>query len=175
VRELGPAMDTFAMVPPIALGDLAMDPPDPLPFVSAHHLLDDVPAAGIDELVAAAGPGSGSPLTLVQLRHMGGALARTAPGARATLPGSVSLFSLGVVMDGASTRAAEASLAAVQDGLRPYRVGDYPNFVEEPADASSFFAPDVWARLREVKAQYDPDDLFAGNHHIPPAVPAEQA
>ena len=59
VRELGPEMDTFAMVPPIALGDLAMDPPDPLPFVSAHHLLDDVPAAGIDELVAAAGPGSG--------------------------------------------------------------------------------------------------------------------
>src|SRR5262245_48358838 len=30
VRGLGPAMDTFAMVPPAALGDLAMDPPDPL-------------------------------------------------------------------------------------------------------------------------------------------------
>jgi hypothetical protein len=171
VRELGPEMDTFAMVPPIALGDLAMDPPDPLPFVSAHHLLDDVPAAGIDELVAAAGPGSGSPLTLVQLRHMGGALARTAPGAgaRATLPGSVSLFSLGVVVDEPSTRAAEASLAAVQDGLRPYRVGDYPNFVEEPADASGFFDAATWARLRDVKALYDHRDLFKGNHHVPPA------
>ena len=38
-----------------------------------------------------------------------------------------------------------------------------------PADASSFFEPAVWARLRDVKARYDPDDLFAGNHHIPPA------
>ena len=38
-----------------------------------------------------------------------------------------------------------------------------------PADASGFFEPAVWARLREVKARYDPDDLFAGNHHIPPA------
>jgi hypothetical protein len=171
VRELRPAMDTFAMVPPIALGDLAMDPPDPLPFLSAHHLLHDVPAAGIDELLAAAGPESGSPLTMVQLRHMGGALARKAPGAgaRATLPGSISLFSLGVVMDEESVSATESSLEAVQDALRPYRVGDYPNFVEDPADASAFFDPDTWARLRDVKALYDPRDLFKGNHHVPPA------
>jgi hypothetical protein len=27
----------------------------------------------------------------------------------------------------------------------------------------------VWARLREVKAAYDPADVFAGNHHVPPA------
>jgi FAD/FMN-containing dehydrogenase len=176
VRELGPTMDTYAMVPPIALGDLAMDPPDPLPFLSAHHLLDDVPAAGIDELLAAAGPESDSPLTMVQLRHMGGALARKAPGAgaRATLPGSLSLFSLGVVTDEESASATESSLEAVQDALRPHRVGDYPNFVEDPADASAFFDPDTWARLRDVKALYDPRDLFKGNHHIPPA-PRRQA
>ncbi len=28
VRDLSPAMDTFAIVPPAALGDMAMDPPD---------------------------------------------------------------------------------------------------------------------------------------------------
>jgi hypothetical protein len=39
------------------------------------------------------------------------------------------------------------------------------------ADASAFFEPGVWARLREVKAQYDPADLFVGSHHIPPASP----
>ena len=171
VRELRPAMDTFAMVPPIALGELAMDPPDPLPFLLAHNLLDDVPAAGIDELLATAGPESGSSLTMVQLRHMGGALARKAPGAgaRATLPGSVCHISLGVVMDEESASATESSLEAIQDALRPYRVGDYPNFVEDPADASSFFDADTWARLRDIKALYDPQDLFKGNHHVPPA------
>jgi FAD/FMN-containing dehydrogenase len=46
---------------------------------------------------------------------------------------------------------------------------DYPNFVEEPADASAFFDPAAWARLRAVKAAYDPADVFVGNHHIPPA------
>jgi hypothetical protein len=41
--------------------------------------------------------------------------------------------------------------------------------VEAPSDASGFFDPDTWARLRMVKALYDPSDLFKGNHHIPPA------
>ena len=53
------------------------------------------------------------------------------------------------------------------------RTGDYPNFVEQPADASAFFDADTWARLRAVKAAYDPSDLFKGNHHIPPAERAE--
>ena len=39
----------------------------------------------------------------------------------------------------------------------------------EPTDASRFFDADTWARLRHVKALYDPSDLFKGNHHIPPA------
>jgi Berberine and berberine like len=74
-----------------------------------------------------------------------------------------------VAGDEASAAAVRATLDAVEDALRPHQVGHYPNFVEEPSDASAFFDPDTWARLREVKALYDPDDLFKGNHHVPPA------
>jgi hypothetical protein len=171
LRELRPAMDTVAMVPPVELSELAMDPPDPLPYELAHDLLDEVPAAGLDELLAAAGPGSGSPLAMVQLRHMGGALAREAPdaGARATLPGSVCLVALGLVTDNESASTTSSYLEAVKDAVRTYRAGDYPNFVEEPTDASAFFDADTWERLRRVKALYDPEDIFKGNHHIPPA------
>ena len=170
VRDLGPAMDTFAVVPPAALGDMAMDPPDPLPFVSTTALLSDLPSAGVDELVSAAGPGSGSPLAMVELRHMGGALARRQPGAgaRATLPGSLAMLSLGVVEDETSAATARTYLESVERAVLPYRVGDYPNFVMEPTDASRFYDADTWARLRRVKALYDPSDLFEGNHHIPP-------
>jgi FAD/FMN-containing dehydrogenase len=177
LRELGPAIDTLAMNPPSELAELAMDPPDPLPLASAHLLLGGLPAASIDDLVATAGAGSGSPLAMVQLRHMGGALARTAPGAgaRATLPGEVSLFTLGVTPDDESTKAVNEYLGAVEMTLRRHRVGEYPNFVEEPADASAFFDAETWARLREVKAEYDPDDLFRGNHHIAPAARQERA
>jgi len=171
VRELGPLLDTFAMVPPAALGDLAMDPRDPLPFLSGHQLLDDVPPEGIDALVDAAGPDSEATITMVQLRHLGGALARTdaAAGARATLPGSICVFSLGVAPDDDSARATQGTLSRIEAALAPYRVGDYPNFVEEPADVRSFFDAGTWRRLREVKALYDPDDLFQANHPIPPA------
>ena len=79
------------------------------------------------------------------------------------------MFALGLVVDEPSEIAVGRSLAAVGNALRPYRVGDYPNFVEDPADASEFFDGETWARLRDVKAAYDPDDLFKGNHHVPPA------
>ena len=171
VRDLGPAMDSFAMVPPGALSTMAMDPPDPLPFVPATAVLGDLPAAGVDELVAAVGPESGSPLAMVELRQLGGALGRHAPGAgaRATLPGSLVLMALGVPENEESEATVRAYLESLDRAVDPYRVGDYANFVMEPTDASRFFDPDTWARLRQVKAAYDPGDLFRGNHHIPPA------
>jgi FAD binding domain len=171
VRDLGPAIDTFAIVPPAALGDLAMDPNDPLPFLSCTAMMSELPGAGVDALVAAAGPSSGSPLTMVELRHMGGALARrtSGAGARATLPGTIGMISLGVPMDEESAVTTRRYLDAVERAVLPYRAGDYPNFVEAPSDASGFFDGDTWARLRLVKALYDPSDLIKGNHHIPPA------
>jgi hypothetical protein len=171
VRDLRPEMDTFAMVPPAALGEMAMDPPDPLPFVPTTALLRDLPPAGVDELVAAVGPGSGSNLALVELRQLGGAFARHTPGAgaRATLPGTLSLLALGVPEDAESEATVRSYLDSLDRAVDPHRVGDYANFVMEPTDASRFFDADTWARLREVKALHDPHDLFKGNHHIPPA------
>jgi hypothetical protein len=163
LRDLGPERDTFALVPPVVLGDLAMDPLDPVPFRMTHRLVDRLP---VDELLESIGPGP--TVTILQLRHMGGALAREAPGAgaRASLPGEVCAMALGVVMgDDTPVRARLADFDAV---LAPYAAGDYANFVETPADASGFFEPAVWDRLREVKSRYDAADLFAGNHHVPP-------
>jgi hypothetical protein len=37
------------------------------------------------------------------------------------------------------------------------------------SDPARFYRPDVFHRLRAVKAAYDPDDLFRANHPIPPA------
>jgi hypothetical protein len=164
-------MDTFAVVPPAALGDLAMDPNDPLPIASTTALLDELPSTGVDELVSVAGPGSGSPLVMVELRQMGGALGRRSPkaGARATLAGEFAMFALGVPADEASATSTRKYLDAVDRAVRPYRAGDYPNFVEKPANARGFFDDDTWARLRQVKALYDPTDLLKGNFHIPPA------
>src|SRR4051812_20601494 len=173
LRELGAVRDTFAMVPPVVLGDLAMDPLDPVPFQSTSALLDDLPAEGIEALLAAAGPesGRGPTVSLLQLRQMGGALSHAAPGAgaRATLPGDISLFALGAVFDEAGGEAVRDALADLDAAVRPHRAGFYPNFVEEPADASAFFDAETWARLRQVRGEYDAGEMFVGNHYIPPA------
>jgi hypothetical protein len=104
---------------------------------------------------------------------MGGALARRTPGAgaRATLPGEIAMFGLGVVPEPAAEPAVEEKIGAVLAAVAPHRTGEYPNFVEQPADASTFFEPATWQRLRDVKALYDPRDVFKGNHHVPPAEP----
>jgi hypothetical protein len=157
------------------LGDLAMDPLDPVPFHLTHKLLDELPAETIDEVIDRVGPGSGRgpTVTMLQFRHMGGALAREAPGAgaRATLPGEVAMLALGAVFDEPSDAVVRGALDDIDAAVRPHAAGDYPNFVEEPADAGAFFDPHVWERLRAVKTLYDPTDLFAGNHHVPPAEP----
>src|SRR3954452_8871634 len=173
LRDLGPERDTFAAVPPVVLGDLAMDPLDPVPFRMTHQLLDDLPGSAIDELMAKIGPesGRGPTVTILQFRHMGGALARKLPGAgaRATLPGEICAMALGVVSAHRSDPAVRDALADFDAAVAPHRAGLYGNFVEETVDASAFFYPAVWDRLRAVKTLYDPADMFAGNHHVPPA------
>ena len=172
LRDLHPVRDTIATVPPVVLGDLAMDPYDPLPFHSGHQLLGELPGKAIDDLMAAVGPesGRGPALTMLQLRHMGGALSRApeGAGARATLPGNVSLFALGAVPEPALDAPVRDAIAAATEATAAHVVGDYPNFVEVPADASAFFDAATWARLRDVKTAYDPHDRFRGNHHVPP-------
>ena len=79
------------------------------------------------------------------------------------------MLGLGVVPEPSAEPVIAAALDAVSAAVAPYRAGDYPNFVEDQVDASAFFDADTWERLRRVKALYDPQDLFRGNHHIPPA------
>jgi hypothetical protein len=82
------------------------------------------------------------------------------------------MLSLGVAEDEASAATARTYLESVDRAVLSYRTGDYPNFVMQPADTSRFFDADTWTRLRQVKASYDPSDLFKGNHPIPPAEPS---
>jgi FAD/FMN-containing dehydrogenase len=168
LRELGPVMDTFAMVAPVGLSELAMDPRHPVPSTTDSQLVGDLPPEAIDDLLAVTGPGSGSQLVSMELRQTGGALARTAAhhGALDSLAGSYVAFGVGVVMDEATAVTAQAQLALVHEALRPHAAGRYLNFTEHEADIRSAFAEGTYARLRAAKAAYDPDGRFKANHRI---------
>ena len=65
------------------LGDITAEPLDPTPATDHSMLLDGLDDELIDRLTDAIGADSGSPLTAVQIRHLGGAFARHNPGSGA--------------------------------------------------------------------------------------------
>jgi FAD/FMN-containing dehydrogenase len=175
LRELAPELDTFSPAPPESLGYLHMDPEDPVPFNGSGQLLDELPAAAIDAVVEAAGPGSGSPLLSLELRLLGGALTNAAPdaGALARLDHPFLTFAVGMLMDAEMGAAVNGQLDTVANALDPWDSGvKYANFVDIPMDARMCYPPETFDRLQQVKARYDPDDLFRANHPIPCAAAA---
>jgi FAD/FMN-containing dehydrogenase len=76
-------------------------------------------------------------------------------------------FDIPGLLDDAEREKARSELAAIAQG----RLAAYANFADPASnpDAAVFSEPEAWARLRALKAQWDPQNLFAGNHNIPPA------
>ncbi|HEY7453535.1 MAG TPA: FAD-binding oxidoreductase [Thermoleophilaceae bacterium] len=169
VMELGPDMNTFGMVEPAALGHLAMDPEDPVPVETSSRIVADATGATIDAFVDAAGPGSGSQLISVELRSLGGALARRSPGAgaRATLPGDYIMFSVGAVMEPGARETILGQTHAVASAMAPWDAGTrYANFEEKSVDARLFYDEDTFRLLRALRTEWDPSGLFLANHEI---------
>ena len=169
LRKLGSAgMDTIQAQPPAGIAELHMDPPTPVPYISESLLTHELPASAIDSLVKAVGPGSGSQLASVELRHGGGALSRAPQdaGALATLPGSFITFAVGFVPASEAMAPNRAWLGGYKAALEPYDAGSYFNFVEHSFDITQIFPPEILDRLREVKQRYDPENLFHSNHPV---------
>src|SRR4051812_19048908 len=172
LRKLGPEMDTFATMPATGLQELHMDPPHPVPGKGDHMLLRDLTPAGIENVVAVAGAGSASPLLSVEFRHLGGALGRAEAGNGATayIDAQFAMFAVGMTMDPVMHAAVSAYLPVVKSALQRYDSGrEYLNFAEVRTDVRRMWPIDVYHRLRQVKSEYDPLDIFRSNHPVPPA------
>ncbi|HEX3267095.1 MAG TPA: FAD-binding oxidoreductase [Gaiellaceae bacterium] len=169
LRSLGPELDTLATIPVEGLGELHMDPPQPVPFAGDGMLLAELPADAVDALVGIAGAGSGSPLLSVEVRHLGGALAKGSPsnGALSSIEAGFALYAVGVAMNAEMKAAVHAHAARVQDALAAWSAGrSFMNFTERHTDPGEFFDATTYERLRRVKADYDPDAVIRANHSI---------
>jgi FAD/FMN-containing dehydrogenase len=169
LRELGPEMDTFERAPAASLVRLHMDPEGPTPAVSGSLVLGSLPEDAIDAMLAVAGPGSGSTLLLSELRQLGGALGRPHEGAGALpmLEGQFAYFGAAIAATPEMGAAGHADAMRVVAALQPWANGrQYLNFAENPTDASTGYAPEVYARLQSLRATYDPDRLMVANHQV---------
>jgi len=171
MRDLEPAMDTFASLPPGGLAAIHMDPPVPVPYAGDGGLLTDFPAEAVDALVELEGPAIDSPLTSFEVRRLGGALATPAPdgGALAALDAPFCWFAVGFAPVPEALPPVVAHVGALQSALRPWDFGrGYMNFTEVQVGAERLYPPETARRLRELRARYDPGGLLQANHPIAP-------
>jgi FAD/FMN-containing dehydrogenase len=170
LRALAPEMDTFGRVPAAAVGEIHMDPVDPVPAVGAGTMLASLDDAAVTRFLDLVGPGVESPVFIAELRQLGGALARAADGSGAMshLVGSHAAMFIAMAPTPEMGEAGVAATGAAADGLAEWSEGrNFPNLSERPIDPASAYEADAWTRLRRVKAQVDPTGLFLANHAIP--------
>ena len=159
-----------------------LDPPDPLPHEEAGTLLADFDDAAQDALLRVAGPGADCPLVMVELRPLGGALARPS-AVRDAVSGRDARWSLagiGALMPPIA-ELVPVGIAALLDALRPWATGyTMVNFHGHPGDATDrarAWPPEIYEVIKKAKRQYDPQNMMRFGHAVmlPTGEPVEAA
>jgi FAD/FMN-containing dehydrogenase len=169
-RIASPVVDTVRVMPYAEVGTIHHEPTDqPVPAFDRNVLLRSFDHDAATLLVKHAGPAAEARF-LAELRAWGGALSRP-PAVPSAVAGRDAAFSLLAISDpDAGNRARRDELLAA---LRPWATGtSYLNFagVEDGSTDAvrRLYRPGDLARLQQVKAAYDPDNLFRVNFNIPP-------
>jgi len=167
LREVAdPVLDTWAPMPPSRLAEIHMDPPQPVPGHGHHAMLGELDDGALAAFVDVAGPDSGSPLLMAELRHVGGALGREGEGC-GRLDGSFCLFGVGMVMDPAMAPAIVERNDMLVAAMAPWATGgSYLNFAERGGEAATLHDEETYARLRRARAAHDADELLVSSHPI---------
>ena len=172
LRALGPVNDTIATVPMPVVSHLHMDPEQPVPYAGDGMLLADIPSPAVDAFVQVSGATAAFPMVSVEIRHLGGELARPRPGngALASVDAQYVLHAIGMAPDAEATAAVRMQASAVKRALAPWAARQmYLNFAETEQPAASLWTQQAYQRLRRIKAAVDPANLFRANHPVPPA------
>ncbi|TDB93427.1 FAD-binding oxidoreductase [Actinomadura sp. 7K534] len=158
----GRISDSRAALPVAELGTITAEPTAPGPGLSRAELLTGL----TDEVAAALLERPVDPLLTVQLRHLGGALARPSGTPAGHLDEPFALYMFGVPGEdgGTSVRDRGRGLA---DALVPHTTGRKPFTLLAPGErAANAFTPGVLTRLRELKRARDPRGVFRSNFPV---------
>jgi len=168
MRAVAPALlDTVATTPYTEFASIHLDPTDPMPYGEFGGLLTELSAEGVDRIVELAGPASDCRVVILDIRHLGGALGRPAAS-----PNAVDVRDARINVWGAAV-GDPVEVGAVLDRMRdlvgalaPWSTGrQYLNFMSGDDAVENAFGDEVFRRLRTVKSQYDPTNVFRANNH----------
>lgn len=159
-----PLMDTVTDLPYAAIDAVHMDPTDPMPGWDRGCALAELTAETADTVLAHA---VDSPLAMIEIRLLGGAIARRpeVPNAVSGRDAAFGVFTVGVLA-GPQPHLVPAASAALVEALRPWAAaGGLVNFLGQasPDRVGSLWSAADRARLRTIAATVDPDRTFATN------------
>lgn len=173
-----PLLGGFRTLPYAEIATINNDPTDPSPHRTRGTLLDGLDQDTIAKLIKAVGPGSELPPVL-ELRHLGGALARP-PAVPNAVGNRDAAFTVSMIIGLSSAEPEQAELDRVTatqqrtlDALAGHDTGGrhftFLGAGATPEDVRATFAPDAWDRLTTIKSRVDPGNVFRYNANIPPA------
>jgi FAD/FMN-containing dehydrogenase len=149
------------------------EPEDYHPTAVGHTMFMD--RVGLDEAktIVEYLEASDAMLRVTQLRVMGGAMARVPVEATAfAYRGSRIMANVGAFYEGPEDMVVRrAWVEELAGALRQSDGGAYVGFLGDEGEerVRAAYPGTTWERLRQVKARYDPDNLFRFNQNIPPA------
>ncbi|MGP9536613.1 FAD-binding oxidoreductase [Brachybacterium sp. AOP43-C2-M15] len=175
LRTVAPRLaDTVREMPFTDWGQIHNDPEGPISAYERTTLLGELPDEAIDSMIHLAGADSDSPMGLVEVRQLGGALAREpeVPGAIGHREAAFTYFAIGMAPPGDVEEVREYGVR-LMEAMGPWSTGGaYVNFLS--ADESDVeevrraYTPEVYERLVSIKSDVDGDNMFRVNHNIPP-------
>jgi len=166
-----PLMDTVGPMDYLDVDQIHMDPVEPLPYTEGGVLLKDFGEKAVAALLELAGEDSGCPLIMIEVRPLGGALAkgRALVDAVSGRDAAFLLFLVGINVPPAA-EASHASMREILAAMAPHSTGyTLVNFHGEPgdeADRARAWSPAVYERMRAAKSSYDPGNLLRFGHAI---------
>jgi hypothetical protein len=76
-------------------------------------------------------------------------------------------FTIGAVIPEIPMEAIAGKMAQLNGIVAPFKAAsDYPNFTESKASLGEFFDPRTYERIKEVKREYDPQNVFQANFEV---------
>jgi hypothetical protein len=159
-----PIIDTVAVMPYAAIGAVHADPVNPMPVHEEHALLRELPSETVDALLAVAGPASGSVQAIVELRQLGGAMARPAQHRSAFChrDAAFALTTIGALAPEIAEMV-PGHAARVLEAVAPWSTGGaLPNFgpAATPERLARCYDEDTLYWLAALAERYDPARVF---------------
>ncbi|MBL8058798.1 MAG: FAD-binding oxidoreductase [Anaerolineales bacterium] len=170
-----PLANLWRAMPFSEVASVSNDPLDPVPAYNTGAWLRGLSDTSIDAIIeyGAARPGRAAPI-FVEVRHIGGALGRVAREANAfgNRDAELLLSVAAMAPTPEVRRLVESHAQQLKQALAPDLTGGvYMNFLEREearARTRDAYRPENYRRLRALKAQFDPDNLFRFGFNIPP-------